>query len=167
MRFICLSGIQQMYLPFEWLCWIINKVGSPQLHPVALPWGDCWLSSLFEHCFPTETSLQHTLHSHVFSKLICFWQKWRSEKKTSLLLMQNMKSNYVWGIRSMNQKLLRKHISSFRKIGSWILNDRGNSQTHRENSNLISLLLLFQNKESRLNCIDYFILYWKPNVTFN
>lgn len=81
LRFTYLSGIQHMYLPFERLCWIINKVGSPQLNPVALPWGDCWLSSLFEHCFPTETSLQHTLHSHVFSKLICIWQKRRSEKE--------------------------------------------------------------------------------------
>jgi hypothetical protein len=29
-------------------------------------------------------------------------------KKNSLFLMQNKKSNYVYGIRRMNQKLLRK-----------------------------------------------------------
>jgi hypothetical protein len=41
---------------------------------------------------------------------------------------------------------------SFIKIGSAIQKlTGGDSHTHRQNDNLISLLLFFQNKESRLN----------------
>jgi hypothetical protein len=42
------------------------------------------------------------------------------------------------------------YASSFIKIGSAIQNLMRDSQTHRQRGDLISLLLFFQNKESRL-----------------
>jgi hypothetical protein len=45
------------------------------------------------------------------------------------------------------------YTTSFIKIGSGIqkLMGRGDSQTHRQHGDLLSLLLFFQNKESRRN----------------
>jgi hypothetical protein len=47
------------------------------------------------------------------------------------------------------------YIPSFIKIGSGIqkLMGRGDSQTHRQHGDCISLLSLFQNKESRLKTV--------------
>jgi hypothetical protein len=48
------------------------------------------------------------------------------------------------------------YIPSFSKIVSGIqkLMDEGDTQTHREHGDCISLLLFFNNKETRLKCIS-------------
>jgi hypothetical protein len=54
------------------------------------------------------------------------------------------------------------YIPNFINIGSGIQKlIEGDAQTHRQHGDLISLLLLFQNKESRLIKINTYINYTK------
>jgi hypothetical protein len=46
-------------------------------------------------------------------------------------------------------------IPSLIKIGSGIEKLNGGAQTHRQHGDRISLLLFFQNKESRLKCVTF------------